>query len=188
MGRFAKSPTLVAASLAMLAFGLSACDFLGIEKSPPDEYAVSVGPSLAIPPDVELRPPGEAGEAPAGVSAEALLLGTQTPSASSAALFEKAESGEVSAGELALLQKAGAMRADPRIRQVIAEEGGGYAVENSLFIEDLLFWQGEAGLPEGVLVDPEAEARRLDENAALGRPATEGETPVVEPLYLREAY
>ncbi len=41
-----------------------------------------------------------------------------------------------------------------------------------------MFWQ-EAPRP-GTVLDPEREARRLRENAALGRSPEEGETPIIQ--------
>ena len=58
------SPTtavLIALGALVLVGALSACqsagEMLGMSKALPDEYAVTVGPNLAVPPDVGLRPP-----------------------------------------------------------------------------------------------------------------------------------
>ena len=32
----------------------------------------------------------------------------------------------------------------------------------------------------GVVIDPEGESKRLQENATLGKSVTEGETPIIE--------
>ena len=42
-----------------------------------------------------------------------------------------------------------------------------------------MFWREPD--PPGIPVDPNREAQRLRENAALGRDPTDGETPVVQP-------
>jgi hypothetical protein len=43
----------------------------------------------------------------------------------------------------------------------------------------LLFWQTTP--PPGIVVDPAREERRLQEDAALGRPPTYGQTPIIQP-------
>ena len=46
------------------------------------------------------------------------------------------------------------------------------------FIDSLLFWQKQD--PPGTVVNAKEEQQRLRENAALGKPVTEGSTPVIE--------
>ena len=41
-----------------------------------------------------------------------------------------------------------------------------------------MFWREE--VPPGRIIDADAEAKRLRENAALGKPVTAGETPTIE--------
>jgi hypothetical protein len=41
----------------------------------------------------------------------------------------------------------------------------------------ILFWQTPP--PPGTVVDAKAEQQRLQENAALGKPLTQGPTPVI---------
>ena len=45
-------------------------------------------------------------------------------------------------------------------------------------MDRLVFWNAQA--PAGTIVDPQAELRRLQENAALGQPPTTGPTPQIE--------
>ena len=40
-----------------------------------------------------------------------------------------------------------------------------------------MFWRTPE--PYGTVVDPAAEAKRLQENQALGKPVTEGQTPII---------
>ena len=42
----------------------------------------------------------------------------------------------------------------------------------------MIFWRKDD--PPGLVVDPEGEARRLQENATLGRDVTVGDTPTIE--------
>ena len=44
--------------------------------------------------------------------------------------------------------------------------------------DKLMFWQG--GSPPGTVLDATAESRRLRQNAALGQPATAGDTPIIQ--------
>lgn len=155
---------------------------LGFGKDPPDEFQVVSRAPLSMPPDYRLRPPqpgaprpqessprelaqssvfGGSGVAPGVVTAE-LGAGTGQPGSS---------------GELALLQNAGAVGVDPQIRQLVDRETARLAEEDQAFIDRLIFWRDPD--PYGEVVDPVAEQQRLQENAALGRPVTEGETPVI---------
>lgn len=74
---------------------------------------------------------------------------------------------------------AGAGDADPGIRAVVNREASVFAADDPGFIDDLMFWESSA--PGGVTVDAVGEAERLRENAEAGRPATEGDTPVIVP-------
>lgn len=171
-----------AACLGMLALAatLPACegvsDSLGLGKKAPDEFAVMRSAPLTLPPDFSLRPPRPGAPRP--------NQGTPREEAESALLNEAgaspAEDGAVpaSAGETALIGRAGAADVDPGIRQVVDREFSAYASENQNFVDELLFWRPDR--PPGEVIDAEAEARRLRENAALGKPATEGETPTIE--------
>ncbi|MBM3518957.1 MAG: DUF3035 domain-containing protein, partial [Alphaproteobacteria bacterium] len=97
-----------------------------------------------------------------------------------AALFDQADaagSGRASRAEMALLSQAGASQADPAIREVLWREGATNAELDATFVDSLLFWRDP--VPAGTEIDAEAEAERLRQNAAAGKPAAEGETPVV---------
>jgi hypothetical protein len=100
------------------------------------------------------------------------------PAPGAAAPQLAATTGSVSSGEAALLQRSGAEKADPGIRQTVDLETKQIREADTSFIDRLIFWQKT---PEpGVVVDPAKEQQRLQENAALGKPVTEGETPVIE--------
>ena len=47
------------------------------------------------------------------------------------------------------------------------------------FLSKLLFWQTPE--PPGIVVDPQKEAQRLRENAALGQSPDNGDTPIIQP-------
>ncbi|MFQ5984904.1 MAG: DUF3035 domain-containing protein [Alphaproteobacteria bacterium] len=169
----------VAACLA-LAVALPGCEeareALGFSKQPPDEFQVVARAPLSVPPDFTLRPP-EPGvprpqEGTPEDQARDALLGSGVGAPTAAA------GGALSPGEAAVLANAGAEHADPNIRDVLNEENAVFAARNKRFVDRIIFWRQK--VPEGVVVDPEREAQRLEENAALGDPMTEGETPVIE--------
>jgi hypothetical protein len=82
-----------------------------------------------------------------------------------------------SVGEKALLDHAGAEAANPSIREVVNRESALLADGDRSFADKLIFWHEPT--PPGVVVDAEAEAKRLRENAAVGRDPSAGETPIV---------
>ncbi len=83
-----------------------------------------------------------------------------------------------SPGETALLAHAGAGRADPAIREAVDRESTQLVEADQTLLDKLIFWRK----PEepGTVVDPQREQQRLRENAALGRPAGEGDTPSIK--------
>ena len=162
-----------------LAATLSACEgvseSLGLGKRAPDEFAVMRNAPLTLPPDFSLRPPEPGAprpnEATPREQAENVLL-------NEAGASPAGDSAAASEGETALIERAGAAEVTPDIRQIVDREFSAYASENQSFVDELLFWRPDQ--PLGEVVDAEAEAQRLRENAALGKPATEGETPTIK--------
>ena len=78
----------------------------------------------------------------------------------------------MSLGETALLQAAGADKADPSVRLLVDRETAQIAEDERSFLDFLIFWRDED--PAGEIVDPIKEAQRLRLNTALGKPVTEG--------------
>ncbi|HZA66078.1 MAG TPA: DUF3035 domain-containing protein [Geminicoccaceae bacterium] len=159
---------------------------LGMGKRSPDEFAVVSRAPLILPPDYGLRPP-RPGESRPGVDtpgeqARASLLG-QAPAAPAgadqevvSAAFDQTSPVE-SSGERALVAQATTVPTDPDIRRKIGEENMQLAqVEQDLFTR-LVKWREPASL--GATIDPAAETQRLRTNRAEGKPATEGESPVI---------
>ncbi len=155
---------------ALSACGSSLSDSLGYGKEAPDEFAIVTKAPLVIPPDYSLRPPRPGAPSPRetapGSLAQAALLGSANGS--------QGTNGP-SAGELALLSNAGALNADPAVRDLIDDETRALKQKDERFLDDVLFWE-KPSEPNRV-VDATAEAQRLRENEALGRPVTEGDTP-----------
>jgi hypothetical protein len=164
---------------------------LGMEKVIPDEFAVVSRAPLAIPPDYTLRPP-QPGAAPSQEVAaqdrakEAVFrAGSQQASLPPAA-------GERSAGEGALLQKAGAPNADPAIRQHVSDDTALTPENQRGFVDKLLFWRKSGPPNSNEVIDPNKEADRIKQAQAAGNPvapdapgaasetATQQPTPTIE--------
>lgn len=186
----------VAAVAALAVSGCSkpAGQVLGFEKTAPDEFAVVKRAPLTLPPDFGLRPPRPGAPRPQEVSsrssAQESLLGTpsetaetQRPTRRDARASRSERVAGRSAAEVALLNKSGALDVDPAIRDVINRETAGSAnAEEESFVDKLLFWREkkpEAGAKDYTIVDANKERRRLQENEALGKPVTAGETPTI---------
>jgi hypothetical protein len=81
-------------------------------------------------------------------------------------------------GEVALLVEAKAEDTQPDIRQIVDRESQTLREEDGYLYDVLVFWRDE--VPPGRVIDAAAESKRLQENAALGKPVTDGETPTIE--------
>src|SRR5688500_12284245 len=112
-------PTRVAFTvlLAVAAAGMSGCGVfsrqLGTGKIQPDEFRVVTKAPLVVPPDYALRPPAPGEPRPQELAPE---------SAARTALLGQRGQLSRSPGESALVARAGAERADPLIRYVVADE------------------------------------------------------------------
>ena len=149
---------------------------LGLDKSPPDEFRVVARPPLSIPPDYALRPPQPG--APRPQDTPIVEQARQTVfRAEPAAARGRELPADASRSEALLLRQAGADKANPNIRQVLADEGDRYEQPDRSIVDRLAFWREKE--PAGIVVDPQQEAQRIRENQALGRPVTEGETAII---------
>ena len=167
-----------------LILALSACegvkDQLGMTKQPPDEFRVQARAPLSMPPNFFETPPPQPGvarpqEGTVQQQARRSIFRAGEPSQAPPV----AAPGDTrSVGERALLAAAGNDRRQPNIRQVVNQETQEFNEADKRFLDYIVFWRDED--PPGAVVDAEEEARRLRENAALGRPATEGQTPTIE--------
>ncbi len=150
---------------------------VGLGKNPPDEFQVVSQAPLSMPPDYNLPTPTPGAPRPQEgspqVTAENALLANSTAGAPSA----EAASSQ-SSGEQALLQTAGVTGADPNIRTEVNQEAAAETAASNTLLDRLVFWR--APEPAGTIVDPTAEQQRLQQNAALGQPATTGATPTIK--------
>lgn len=169
--------------VAGLVLGLSACggfdEQLGLTKQSPDEFRVVSRAPLTVPPDYQLRPPEPGAPRPqVGTTAQQAERAVFGENRNGVATPQTAGTPNRTAGEQALLAAAGAEQADPNIRLVVNRETRQINEESERFVDILVFWDSQP--PAGTIVDPSAEVRRLQENAALGVPPTTGPTPQIE--------
>lgn len=184
---YRKSALIAALAIALpaLAGGCSSVkEQLGLTKQSPDEFKVVSRAPLSMPPDYNLRPPTPGAPRPQeGTTrdqAAAAVFGypgvglqpDQIPP-----IGEGEAEAAQSSGESALLQSAGAGGVDPNIRQLVDSETAEDEADSTTLADTLVFWRDPE--PYGDVVDPAAEQKRLQENAALGKPVTEGDTPVI---------
>ncbi len=172
-----------AGAVAMI-LALGACqgvrDQLGLTKQSPDEFKVVARAPLTLPPEFTLRPP-EPGiprpqEGTTAQQARQAIFRLEQPKAQP--LDQEIRVDGRSRGELSLLKAAGADKIDPAIRRTVDSETQRLNAESDDFIEALVFWRKKED--PGLVVDAAEEAKRLRENAALGKPVTAGETPTIE--------
>jgi hypothetical protein len=167
----------LACLLLLAACGNDPMRSFGLVRDPPDEFQVSSRAPLTVPPDFNLRPPQPGQprpqEGPTRNQAAAVLAGRQGVVVGSAAPAGISNSP----GEAALLAAAGPA-APANVRARIDDETTLIDQTSRGFTDRLLFWR----TPEqpGIALDPAREQARLRENAALGRPQTAGDTPIIQ--------
>ncbi|SDG76743.1 DUF3035 domain-containing protein [Roseospirillum parvum] len=175
-----RSPVLILGGVlvaGLLGGGLTGCSnakkTLGLERRPPDEFAVVARAPLAVPPEYDLRPP-EPG-APRPQEGTTRDQARNTVLGAGGAGYSR---NDFSRGEQALLKLAGTDRNVDNIRQVVDRETSALAAESEEFTDRLMFWDDQ--IPFGAVVDADKESQRIRENQALGRAITTGETPTIE--------
>jgi len=179
-GRLVTLTGLVVATLAVAGCdggSQTVQDFIGYDKSTPDEFAVMPRAPLAMPSSLTDLPPPTPGiprpqETQPREQAEAILFGQgrKVPRGDTAGAGAAAN-----ASGAAILAKAGT--ADPGIRSTVDQETTQIAQDDDRFIDNILFWQSKP-LP-GTVVDPYKEAARLNTAADTGKPLTSGDTPII---------
>ncbi len=166
------APWLALATIVSLC-GLSGCSGQEIERSfglvrdAPDEYTVTTRAPLSMPPDAQIAAPQPGADRPQEQSTRIQALETLAPN-----VALQGAGGSDSPGQAALVQNATASSAAPTgaARGELDRPGTG-------FVNELMFWKGGEA---SSVVDADAEKRRLQENAALGRAPTDGATPTVK--------
>ncbi len=173
--------TALAVSGVLLLAGCSGVqEQFSLTSTPPDEFRVTTRAPLAVPPDFNLRPPapGEPRPQEGTATQQAKQVIFRATDNTAPSLEEAMPADGRSMGERALLVAAQADQTQSDIRQVVERESRTLREEDGYLYDVLVFWRDE--VPPGEIIDAEAEAKRLQENAALGKPVTEGETPTIE--------
>lgn len=143
---------------------------LGFTRDPPDEFQVTTRAPLSVPPrlgELPVPTPGTPRPQDQRLPASAILGGIP------------AQAAAPSSAERALLAQAG-QPVDDNIRARVDAESLRLDRPDRSVADRLMFWRSDEARG-GVAVDPQREAQRLRENAALGRDTTEGVTPVAQP-------
>ncbi|UCH73476.1 MAG: DUF3035 domain-containing protein [Rhodospirillales bacterium] len=175
----------VLAAILMLGGCGESGNIFGFDRGGPDEFSVVRNQPLSIPPNATLRPPQPGTDRStrnqsSNVAREELVTsapGDMDP-AESFEMSGYSVRGGPSPGEAALMQRVTSYYGvEPDIRRMVDQESRQLVLEQDSFVNSLLFWRDEP--PPGTELDAEAEARRLRENEALGRPANAGTSPVI---------
>jgi hypothetical protein len=163
---------LRAATLMILIVGLAGCSdatkkTFGLEANPPEAFDVGTQAPLSLPPELGQLPPPNPGE-PRPQQVNAAAAGANIVDPENAIT---AAPGAPTAGGDALLAAAGpapppGIRAQVNQSALVASKPPG-------FVSKLM---GSGPTPPPT-VDATEEQRRLQENAALGQPVTNGSTP-----------
>ena len=145
-------------------------------KQAPDGFAVYTRAPLSLPPEYDLRPPQPGAAArntldPQGTAAKAVFGSEPKP-----ASVETPEGA--SQGTASLLERTGALQANPEIRQQVERETSVLLEEDDTLADKIMFWRSKDAF--GTVVNPTKEQARVQENQALGKTLTEGEVPTIE--------
>ncbi|WP_298913493.1 DUF3035 domain-containing protein [uncultured Algimonas sp.] len=149
------SLTAVLAAGLMLSGCASASRTLGLTKEAPNEFNILTNAPLIVPPEYNLRPP-----APGASS----LDDNYSQASAREALIGDIDAAEPSQGEIMLLTRAGAARADQEIRLKIDGQNSVERKSDSL-TNRILFWRdGQQFDGDGnpVPLDADGERRRLE--------------------------
>jgi hypothetical protein len=165
---------LAAASLAGCGNTTDLSRSFGLTRDAPDEFTVTTQVPLSMPPDYSIRPPNPGASRPQTVSEQQQAEQAMVPQTA----LTGEPTGQASAGQAALVQAAGPTP-PANIRAEVNGEAAAAAQQNQGFVDTLMFWR-EAP-PPGIVVDPQKEAQRIRENAALGRSQDQGDTPIIQP-------
>jgi hypothetical protein len=144
----------------------------GLTRDAPDEFTVTTRAPLSMPPDYSLRPPRPGAARPMEQSERTQAEEALVPQTA----LGSPQAGD-SPGQEALVQAAGPAVPN-QIRQQVDSDAR-MQQGNTSFVSKLLFWQTPQ--PPGIVIDPQKEAQRLRENAALGASPDTGDTPIIQP-------
>jgi hypothetical protein len=148
----------------------------GLQRDAPDEFQVTTRAPLSMPPEFALRAPRPGAPRPqerSGPEAAQALLSPQAALAAGGG-----REAAVSPGVAALLQAAGP-RAPADIRAKVESDSNLDRPPPGM-VDRLMFWRSPPN-EGGLQIDPQREAQRLRENAALGQNVAEGDSRIIQP-------
>lgn len=141
--RMAKVAAVLCAGVALIGCQ-SVREAAGVAKLPPDEFTVLTKAPLVLPPDYNLRPPQPGIASRSDVNAEEQAR---------SALFQQNVAEQVQAlgsrysdGEKLLLQRTGALSADPNVRRSVTADVG-LEDQGPAFAQQVLFPQAATASP-----------------------------------------
>ncbi len=165
---------LLAAGALLAGCGADTARTFGLTRDAPDEFQVTTRAPLSMPPSLGNLPTPRPGAArPQEMSAR-----QQAESALVPGVIPSATPTRQTSGEAALVASTG-RDAPADIRDRVDQESLRLERTDRNVVDRVLFWREQP--PPGTPVDPAREAQRLRENAALGRPTSDGVTPVIQP-------
>jgi Protein of unknown function (DUF3035) len=179
--RAAAGPLPALAALALLATtgcGGDTARTFGFTRDAPDEFQVTTRAPLSMPPSLgNLPTPRPGATRPQEMTVRQQAEATLVPGAVLGGAPAAASASRQTVGESALLSQAGRPVGDD-IRRRVDEESLRLDQPDRSLTDRLIFWR-QPDAP-GVALDARRESQRLRENSALGRDATEGETPIIQ--------
>jgi hypothetical protein len=131
-----------------------------------------------MPPDYGLRPPRPGERRPQEPTERAQARELLVPHGGDNLASVPQGGPGMTAGESALLSRVETGPASDDIRSRIDNETARLDRDERNIVERMMFWREQP--PPGDVVDPRKETQRLQENAALGKTTTDGETPRIE--------
>ncbi len=162
---------LIASLLPLAACGDDLSRTIGLTRDAPDEFTVTTRAPLSMPPDYSLRPPRPGASRPQELSERAQAEATLSPTTDLGS-----QAPAMSAGQQALISSSGPSA--PRDIRAQVDADAQLDQPGQSFTDRLMFWKPAP--QAGTAVDPQREARRLRQNAALGETVTTGDTPIIQ--------
>ncbi len=149
---------------------------LGLERESPDEFAVITRAPLEIPKHLTLPPPVPGMQRPQ----EKPVIAVAKEAVFGEAAAQAQNTNTASGIETILLDKTGANRTNPNIRQMVNRETDELAEKNTPVAKKLLGLGGGNVVPTASIVDAKAEYERIKKNKEEGKSILEGETPMIK--------
>lgn len=168
-----RPPLLVLLAPLLAGCGGDPARTFGFTRDAPDEFQVTTRAPLSMPPSLnDLPTPRPGASRPQELSQRQAAEATMAPGS----VFATPSTTQTR-GESALVSQAG-RPASPDIRRRVDQESLKLDSADRGLVDRLMFWKEPE--PPGTAVDPRRESARLRENAALGREATAGTTPIIQ--------